>query len=69
MKIADDLVAEMHHRSGGQVRNVIDAIAVAERVGRKTGGTVSLSDCVGMELMFDWQTRRGAVVKPLRKGV
>ncbi len=69
VQIADDLVAEMHHRSGGRVRSVIDAIAVAERVGRKTGGTVSLSDCVGMELMFDWQTRRGAVVKPLRKGV
>lgn len=69
VKIADDLVAEMHHRSGGRVRNVIDAIAVAERVGKKTGGKVCLADCVGMELMFDWQTRRGAVVKPLRKGV
>ena len=69
VQIADDLVAEMHHRSGGRVRSVIDAIAVAERVGRKTGGTVGLSDCVGMELMFDWQTRRGAIVKPLRKGV
>ena len=65
--IADDLVAEMHHRSSGRVRNVIDAIAVAERVGRKTGGTVTLNDCVGMELMFDWQTRRGAIVKPVRK--
>ncbi|SDI52144.1 AAA family ATPase [Propionivibrio dicarboxylicus] len=69
VRIADDLVAEMHHKSGGRVRSVIDAIAVAERVGRKTGGAVSLSDCVGMELMFDWQTRRSSVVKPLRKGV
>ena len=69
VRIADDLVAEMHHKSAGRVRSVIDAIAVAERVGRKTGGTVSLADCVGMELMFDWQTRRSAVVKPLRKGV
>ena len=67
--IADDLVAEMHHKSGGRVRSVIDAIAVAERVGKKTGGQVCLADCVGMELLFDWQTRRSAIVKPLRKGV
>lgn len=66
--IADDLVAEMHLRSGGRVRSVIDAIAVAERIGKKTGGTVCLEDCIGMELMFDWQTRRAMVVRAGRKG-
>jgi DNA transposition AAA+ family ATPase len=66
--IADDLVAYLHHQSGGRVRNVIDGIAVAERVGKKTGGRVSLADCTGMEMMFDWQTRRSAVVKAVRKG-
>lgn len=66
--IADDLAGYLHHQSSGRVRNVIDGIAVAERIGKKTGGHVTLTDCEGMEMMFDWQTRRSAVVKPLRKG-
>lgn len=67
--IADDLAAYLHQQSGGRVRGVIDGIAVAERVGRKTSGRVGLADCEGMEMMFDWQTRRSAVVKSVRKGV
>lgn len=67
VQIADDLAGYLHHQSGGRVRNVIDGIAVAERVGRKTAGRVALADCEGMEMMFDWQTRRSAVVKPVRK--
>lgn len=67
VQIADDLASYLHHQSGGRVRNVIDGIAVAERVGRKTAGRVALADCEGMEMMFDWQTRRSAVVKPVRK--
>ncbi len=68
VEIGADLVSEIHARSGGRVRGVIDAIAVAERVGKKSGGRVGLSDLVGMELMFDWQTRRGAVVKAMKNG-
>lgn len=68
VQIADDLAGYLHHQSGGRVRNVIDGIAVAERVGRKTAGRVALADCEGMEMMFDWQTRRSAVVKPVREG-
>ena len=68
VQIADDLAAYLHHQSGGRVRNIIDGIAVAERIGKKTGGRVVLADCEGMEMMFDWQTRRSAVVKSLRKG-
>lgn len=68
VQVADDLVAYLHHQSGGRVRNVIDGIAVAERIGKKTDGKVSLADCEGMEMMFDWQTRRSAVVKPMRRG-
>jgi len=68
VQIADDLVGYLHHQSGGRVRNVIDGIAVAERIGKKTSGRVALADCEGMEMMFDWQTRRSAVVKPMRKG-
>lgn len=69
VQVADDLAAYLHHQSGGRVRNVIDGIAVAERIGKKTGGKVRLTDCEGMEMMFDWQTRRSAIVKPQRKGV
>lgn len=68
VQIADDLVGYLHHQSGGRVRNVIDGIAVAERIGKKTSGRVALADCEGMEMMFDWQTRRSAVVKAMRKG-
>lgn len=68
VRVADDLAAYLHQQSGGRVRNVIDGIAVAERIGKKTGGTVALADCEGMEMMFDWQTRRSAVVKPARRG-
>ncbi len=65
--MADDLAAYLHQQSGGRVRNVIDGIAVAERIGKKTHGPVCLADCEGMEMMFDWQTRRSAVVKAARK--
>lgn len=61
--IEPDLVVEIHARSGGRVRSVIDAIAVAERVGKKAGGRVGVKELVGMELLFDWQTRRGQVVR------
>lgn len=61
--IAADLVAEIHRRSDGRARSVMDAISVAERVGKKSGGRVALADLDGMELLFDWQTRRSVVVK------
>ncbi|MEY4591518.1 MAG: hypothetical protein RIR18_413 [Pseudomonadota bacterium] len=67
VQIADDLVAYLHHQSGGRVRNIIDGIAVAERIGKKTSSLVALAECEGMEMMFDWQTRRSAVVKAARK--
>ncbi|WP_306603879.1 AAA family ATPase [Azonexus sp.] len=67
VQIADDLASYLHQQSGGRVRNIIDGIAVAERIGKKTSGRVGLADCEGMEMMFDWQTRRSAVVKAVRK--
>ena len=66
--IADDLVAEIHKQSAGRVNNVIDAIAVAERVGKRTGGRVSRNDCIGQSLMFDWTTRSRLEVAPGKKG-
>lgn len=67
--IAPELVAEIHAKSGGRVRSVLDAIAVAERVGKKAGGKVGINDLVGMELLFDWQTRKGQMVKAGGRGV
>lgn len=66
--IADDLASFVHQRSGGRVRSVINAIAVAERIGKKTGRPVTLADCEGQELMFDWQTRSGVMVNATRRG-
>jgi len=60
--IADELVAFVHKESGGRVRSVMNAIAVIERIGKKIGRPVTLADCEGQELMFDWQTGRGVKV-------
>ncbi len=67
--IADDLVGFIHKNSSGRVRSVINAIAVAERIGKKTGRPVTMADCEGQELMFDWQTRSGVMVKAARNGM
>lgn len=67
--IANDLASFMHQASRGEVRSVIDAIAVAERIGKKTGRPVTMADCEGQVLMFDWQTRSGVVAKTARNGM
>lgn len=67
VEIDGDLAQEIHTRSGGRARSVMDAISVAERVGKKNGGRVGLGDLAGMELLFDWQTRRSAVVRVVAK--
>lgn len=68
VEVAEDVVQEIFVRSTGRVRQVIDAIAVAERVGKKNGGRVTLADLVGMEIMFDWETRQRAIVKTSKRG-
>ena len=64
VKIAPDLVAEIHRQSGGRVREVLNAIATVERTAQRNGSaSVSLNDMAGQVLTHDWQARRPRVIK------
>jgi DNA transposition AAA+ family ATPase len=56
--IADDLVAEIHRGSGGRGRLIMNAIAVAERVGRRSKQPVTFKDVEHLELFLDWRDSR-----------
>jgi len=51
VKIADDLIAEIHRRTNGKLRLVMNAIARVEAFGRKGRGTVTLADYAGRPLL------------------
>jgi DNA transposition AAA+ family ATPase len=57
--IADDLVAEIHRGSGGRGRLIMNAIAVAERIGRRGHHPVTVKDVEHLELFLDWRGTRG----------
>lgn len=64
VKIAPDLVGEIHRQSAGRVREVMNAIATCEQLAMRNGkAEVSLQDMSGMVLTHDWQARRPRVVK------
>ncbi len=64
VKIADDLVAEIHRQSGGRVREVLNAIATCERTAQRNGSsTIGLHDMAGQVLTHDWQARRPRIIK------
>lgn len=64
IKVDAHLVAEIQRSSAGRVREIMNAIAVVERVGIQAGKqTVSLADVEGQTLTHDWQARRPKVVK------
>lgn len=68
VKIAPDLVAEIHRQSGGRMREVMNAIACVERVGRMNGlAQVDVAAVEGMSITHDWQARRPRVVSTARK--
>lgn len=61
--IAPDLVAEIHRQSNGRMREVMNAIATVERVGRMNGlAQVDVAAVEGMSITHDWQARRPRVV-------
>lgn len=64
VKIAADLVAEIHRQSAGRVREIMNAIATCEQHAMRNGkGEISLQDMTGTVLTHDWQARRPRVVK------
>lgn len=64
VEIAADLVAEIHQRSAGLMRSIVNAISMVELHARRAKAErVTLADMAGMELVHDWQARRQRVVK------
>jgi DNA transposition AAA+ family ATPase len=61
--IAPDLVAEIHRQTGGRMREIMNAIATVERVGKMNGlAQVDVAAVEGMTITHDWQARRPRVV-------
>lgn len=64
IKVADDLVAEIHRQSGGRMREVLNAIATVERAGKRGGGgKVALADVAGIALTNELGARKLRLVK------
>ncbi len=69
VKIAPDLVSEIHRQSAGRVREIMNAIATCEQLGLRNGkDSVGLQDMSGMVLTHDWQARRPRMVKATQGG-
>lgn len=63
VRIAPDLVAEIHRQSAGRMREVMNAIATVERVGLMNGlAEVDMAAVEGMSITHDWKARRPRVV-------
>lgn len=63
VRIAPDLVAEIHRQSSGRMREVMNAIATVERVGKMNGlELVDVAAVEGMSITHNWQARRPRVV-------
>jgi hypothetical protein len=65
VKIADDLAAEIHRASGGRMREIMNALAVVERIGKRSGKTVSLADVPNGTALTN---NVGATVEELAQG-
>lgn len=64
VKIADDLVAEIHRQSTGRMREIMNAIATCESTAKRNGADhISLADMAGQTLTHDWQARKPRLVK------
>jgi len=62
--IADDLSFEILRQSTGRMREIMNALAIVERLGKLNGKSmVALTDMVGQVLTHDWQARRPRAVK------
>ena len=63
VEVAEDLAAEIHRQTGGRVREILNALALVERHGkRNNGAAVKLADMAGQELTRDWQNNRPRLV-------
>jgi hypothetical protein len=58
--IADDVIPRIHEESRGYYREVKNAIATAEAIGKRKGGKVKAEDLKGIQLCHTRGDRRGA---------
>ncbi|MEO1752046.1 ATP-binding protein [Thiofaba sp. EF100] len=62
--VADDLVAEIHRQAAGRLREVMNAIAQVERVGKASGAKLVELSMIGKQrLVHDWQRRASVTVR------
>jgi DNA transposition AAA+ family ATPase len=60
----EDLVREIQVQTKGRMREVMNALAVCERLARQSKAkTLSKADMDGQELTYDWQARKPRVTK------
>jgi len=60
----EDLVKEIQAQTKGRMREVMNALAVCERLARQSKATMlSKADMDGQELTYDWQARKPRVTK------
>ncbi|MBF0215054.1 MAG: ATP-binding protein [Magnetococcales bacterium] len=66
--IADDLAEEIHFHTNGRYREIINAIALAERFGKRSKlEVVTRVAMVGEVIAHDWRDESPRKVRPVRK--
>lgn len=64
VEVAPDLCVEIQRQSKGRMREIMNAIALVERIGTRNNlSVVTLNDMDNMPLTNDWQSRRPRLVK------
>jgi hypothetical protein len=62
--LQEDLVREIQGQTKGRMREVMNALAICERLARQSKATtLSKADIEGQELTYDWQARKPRITK------
>ncbi|MFA7242036.1 MAG: ATP-binding protein [Sulfuricellaceae bacterium] len=63
IKVHPDLAGEMRKQTDGRVREIINAIALVERIGQRAGKEeITLADMAGQTLTNNWQSTRQKII-------
>lgn len=64
VEVANDLALEIHRQSKGRMREVMNAIAMVEREGKRNGlKRIELKDMGNRPLTLDWQSTRPRTIR------
>lgn len=62
--LQEDLIKEIQIQTKGRMREVMNAVAVCERLARQSkAATLSKADMDGQELTYDWQAKKPRITK------